>query len=37
MGFLNLWREGWFPSRVAQFLEGVAQPATDTKSRKQPM
>lgn len=22
----NFWREGWFPSRIAQFLGGTAQP-----------
>ena len=34
LGLRNFWREGWFPSRIVQFLEGAAQPTTDNKSRK---
>ncbi len=31
LGLHNFWREFWFPSRIAQFPEGPAQPPTHTK------
>jgi len=33
----NFWREGWFPSRIAQFLEGVTQPVVGSSLVKQPV
>ena len=35
LGLCNLWREGWLPSRIVQFLDESAQPTTDTKSGRQ--
>jgi len=33
----NFWREGWFPSRIVQLLEGVAQPTARPSLKKQLM
>jgi len=33
----NFWREGWFPSRIVQFLEGATQLAARMSLEKQPV
>ena len=33
----NFWREGWFPSRIAQFLGGLSQPVAGPSLGDQPV
>ena len=37
IGLHNLYREGWFPYRIAQFLARATKPKTDSESKKKPV